>query len=75
MKSLTIAGSHDALSSAAIWLREHSQIPPEKPIFDEFEDQFRCRLVVQNRLDPWYTPDWAIFDTEEDLSLFLLRWS
>ena len=70
-----LAGDHDALNSAASWLRKHSRIPPNLPIFDEFEDQFRCKLVVQNRLDPWYTPDWAIFETEEDLSLFLLRWA
>lgn len=75
MSNTRLDGSSEALNRAAAWLRQHLAIPPEDTIFQQFEQHFGCCLAVENREDPWYCPTWAEFSTEQDLTMFLLRWS
>ena len=75
MNSRTLAGNLESLHNAAAWLREYLDVHPQDTIFDQFEEYFNCQLVVEHRQDPWYCPDKAIFNTEQDLTAFLLRWA
>ncbi len=75
MNNRTLPGTSESLHNAGVWLREHLNVPPRHTIFDEFEKYFNCQLVVEHREDPWYCPDRAVFNTEQDLTAFLLRWA
>lgn len=70
-----IPGSHDSTNNAGIWLRENLQIPKNKPIFDQFEQYFNCRVVVEDRNDCWIEPDKIVFENSVDALAFLLKWS
>lgn len=73
--SNVLLGDHHATDNAGIWLREHLQIPQTKPIIEEFERYFNCRIVTKDKTDPWLMPDKIVFDNSAELTAFLLKWS
>ena len=73
--SRLLAGDHPSTSRAAAWVREHFLVPDNETVVEMFEQAFKCQLVMENRQDPWMVPDHILFDTEQDLTMFLLRWS
>ena len=73
--SNVLPGDHLSADNAAIWLREHLGIPRDKPIFDQFEDYFNCRIDVDDRTDWFLQPNKVIFENSQDLTAFLLKWS
>ena len=72
---MTLNGDHPACHASASWLRDHFQIPDNETIFDLYQEYFNCELQGFNPNDPWYVPDLVIFDSETDLTMFLLRWA
>jgi hypothetical protein len=70
-----ILGSHESTNNAAIWLREKLGIPSQRPILDEFEEYFNCRVVAESRTDPWAEPEKIVFENSADALAFLLKWS
>lgn len=73
--SNVLPGSHPAADNAGIWLRNHLNIRSYKPLFDEFEEYFNCRVDVDDRKDHWLQPNKIVFETSADLMAFLLKWS
>lgn len=73
--SRLLAGDHPSTSRAAAWVREHFLVPDDETVVEMFEQVFHCQLVIGDRRDPWMQPDHILFDTEQDLTMFLLRWS
>ena len=68
---------HFAMTSdAGAWVRAKYQIPPEYVINEEFEREFNCKLELEpgSEKDSWAAPVKIVFNTPEDMTLFLLRW-
>lgn len=70
-----LRGDHQSLENAAIWLREHLNIPEQCTVFDDFEEYFNCRIEVDDRFDCWMEPNRVVFESSTDLTAFLLKWS
>lgn len=70
-----IPGSHQSTDNAGIWLREHLKIPSHKPIFEQFEQYFNCRVVASDLNDCWAQPDCVVFENGADALAFLLKWA
>ena len=70
-----LPGEHEALNNAAIWLREHLQVPKNQTIFKQFEEHFNCRIDVDDRRDYFMQPNKVVFETGADVTAFVLRWS
>jgi hypothetical protein len=68
-------GGHEATNNAAIWLREHLNIPSQCTIFEQFEEYFNCRIDVDDRKDYFMQPNTITFNNPADLTAFLLKWS
>lgn len=73
--SRLLAGDHPSTSRAAAWVREHFLVPDNETVVEVFEQVFRCKLVIEDPRDPWMMPDHILFDTEQDLTMFLLKWT
>ena len=71
----TLPGNHVALENAAVWLREHFDVPGDQTIFKQFEEHFRCRIDVDDRTDNWMQPNRVTFENSAALTEFLLRWT
>lgn len=70
-----LPGDHIALENAAIWLREHLNVPENETIFKQFEENFDCRIDVDDHRDYWMQPNFVVFENSRDLTAFLLKWS
>ena len=73
--SNVLPGSHSSTSRAAAWLRDELNIPMHETVFEQFEEYFNCRIVVEDRHDSWMQPDKIVFENNQDLVAFLLKWS
>jgi hypothetical protein len=71
----TLVGDHAACRAAACWLRHHFQIPDNEAIFELYEQYFNCCLQGYDPSDVWHVPDLVVFDSPQDLAMFLLRWA
>jgi len=60
---------------AATWLRQHLDIPDYETMESEFEEYFRCRVVREPAHDFVYGRIYAVFDSEQDASWFIMKWS
>jgi hypothetical protein len=70
-----LPGNHLALENAAIWLREHFNVPENETIFERFEENFNCRIDVDDRRDYWMQPNFVVFENTKELTAFLLKWA
>ena len=70
-----LPGDHAALENAAIWLREHLNIPEQCTVFEQFEEYFDCRIEVADRKDYWMQPDKVVFGSGAEVTAFVLKWS
>ena len=70
-----LPGDHTALENAARWLREHLNVPENETIFEQFEENFNCRIDVSDRKDYWMQPNFVVFENSQGLTAFLLKWS
>ena len=61
--------------NAAVWLREHLDIPAYETMESQFEEYFRCRVVREPPHDLVYGRVYAVFDSEQDTNWFILRWA
>ena len=61
--------------NAAQWLRQHLDIPDYETVESQFEEYFRCRVVREPPHDLVYGRIFAVFDCEQDATMFVLRWS
>lgn len=73
--SNVLDGQHEAANNAAIWLREHLEIPHNCTVVEQFEKYFNCRIIIADRNDAWLTPDKIVFETGTDVTAFVLKWS
>lgn len=73
--SNVLPGEHVALHNAAVWLREHLNIPRQCTIFEQFEQYFNCRIDVDDRKDYFMQPNKVVFESSQDLTAFLLKWA
>jgi len=73
--SNVLPGNHLALENAAIWLREHLNVPEQCTIFEDFEKYFNCKIDVDDRRDYWMQPNSVVFGNSRELTAFLLKWS
>ena len=70
-----LPGDHESLHNAAVWLREHLNIPHQCTIFEQFEQYFNCRIDVDDRKDYFMQPNRVVFGTSADVTAFVLKWS
>lgn len=68
-------GRSEAAWNAAVWVRRNWNLHQDASIVELFEREFNCTLDIENRFDPWMVPNWVVFNTEEELTAFLLKWS
>ena len=61
--------------NAAQWLRQHLDIPDYETVESQFEEYFRCRVVREPPHDLVYGRIFAVFEHEQDATMFILRWS
>ncbi len=59
---------------AAVWLRKHLDIPDYETMDSQFEEYFNCKVVRIPPHDLVYGQIFAVFDSEKDAMLFILRW-
>lgn len=64
-----------AVLNAAVWLREHLDIPAYETMESHFEKYFKCKVVREPPHDLVYGKIFAVFEHEEDATMFILRWS
>jgi hypothetical protein len=72
---VTLPGDHPASHAAARWIRDHFRIPDHEMIFDLYEQYFNCCLQDHDPKEPWSAPGLIVFDSPQDLAMFLLKWS
>jgi hypothetical protein len=70
-----LPGNHQSLENAAVWLREHLNVPEQYTIFEQFEEYFNCRIDVDDRKDYWMQPNKVVFDSSAELMAFVLKWT
>ncbi len=71
------AGS-DAANRAATYVRKKYNVHPQEVIADRVAKEFNCNVVYwkdDDVTDPWLVPAFLEFETEEEATLFLLKWS
>lgn len=74
--SYTIDGGSEASCNAARYVRTKYSIPFDQIISPKFEEEFNCILDFSGAdLDPFLVPNWIQFETEEEMTLFLLRFA
>lgn len=71
---MILSSDHPSVRRAAMWLREHYGLDRGKTVYQEFESEWHCKIASVDREDPWGTPRVIQFNSEEELTLFLLRW-
>ncbi len=59
------------LQKSTRWIREKYQIPLNETSVQEFQREFNCTL----ERDSHQAVRTVVFNTEQDYTLFLLRWS
>ncbi len=60
---------------AAQWLRQHLKIPKYENMEPQFEEYFNCKVVREPSHDLVYGKIFAVFDSEQDASWFIMKWS
>jgi hypothetical protein len=63
------------VQKAAVWLREHLDIPDYETIESQFEEYFNCKVIRDPPHDVVYGKIYAVFECEQDANWFILRWS
>ena len=62
---------HPSIAHAAQFIRRKYSIPePGRTVVPDFEQEFNCRVIYERSL-----PAKVIFNTEQELLLFVLRFS
>ncbi len=61
--------------NAAQWLRQHLDIPKYENMEPQFEEYFNCKVVRDPAHDLVYGKIFAVFDCEQDATMFILKWS
>jgi len=61
--------------NAAVWLRQHLDIPKYENMESQFEEYFNCKVVREPPHDLVYGRVYAVFDSEQDANWFALRWA
>ena len=61
--------------NAAVWLRQHLDIPDYETMEDAFGKYFKCKVIREPSHDLVHGRVYAVFDSEQDASWFILRWS
>lgn len=76
MDRLVCLSAHEGpVMNAAVWLRQHLDIPEYETMEKHFEEYFGCRVVREPPHDLVYGKIFAVFDCEKDANWFILRWS
>jgi hypothetical protein len=74
--SYLIKGDSDASNNAASYIRKKYGIELSIPIAVQFEREFNCILDFGDMpIDGYIAPDWIQFETEQEMALFLLRFT
>lgn len=68
----SLSANHPAVDRAANWLRIISKTPMYSTITDEFEKEFKCKVITDQGM---VLPNRVDFQTDENLMMFLLKWS
>ena len=69
-------GAHtQSLLNAADYIRAKYQVPDEETLMPYIEREYNCRFVQAANSSPML-PIWELeFNSEEDLTAFLLQWA
>jgi hypothetical protein len=74
--SYLVKGYGDVSDNAARFVRAKYGIPNDGILSTAFEKEFNCILDFGNdKEDAWTAPLWIQFETEEEKTLFLLRFA
>jgi hypothetical protein len=74
--SYTIEGYGEVSDNAARFVRTKYGIPNDEILSPYFEKEFNCILDFGNdKEDAWTAPLWIQFETDEDKTLFVLRFA
>ena len=73
-RSVCLPADQGAVLNAAQWLRQHLDIPDYETMDSQFEEYFNCKVVRIPPHDLVYGQIFAVFDSEKDAMLFILRW-
>ena len=74
-RSVCLPADRGPVLKAAIWLRKNLDIPDYETMEDAFGKHFNCRIVREPSHDLVFGRVYAVFDSEQDASWFILRWS
>lgn len=74
-KLVCLSADRGPVYNAATWLREHLDIPDYETMESQFEEYFNCKVVREPPHDLVHGRIYAVFDSEQDTSWFILKWS
>ena len=74
-KLVCLPADRGPVLNAAQWLRQHLDIPDYETMEPQFEEYFNCKVVRIPPHDLVYGQIFAVFDSEQDASWFILKWS
>ena len=74
-RSVCLPADQGAVLNAAQWLRQHLDIPEYETMEKHFAEYFGCKVVREPPHDLVYGRIFAVFEHEQDATMFILRWS
>ena len=74
-KLVCLLADQGPVLNAAVWLREHLDIPDYETMESQFEEYFNCKVVREPPHDLVYGRVYAVFDSEQDAAWFIMKWS
>lgn len=74
--SYLISGQNEPSFNAASYIIKKYNIAKGATFITEFESEFNCILDFAGHIpDEWTVPTWIQFETEEEMTMFLLRFA
>ena len=74
-KLVCLPADRGPVLNAAQWLRQHLDIPKYENMESQFEEYFNCKVVRDPAHDLVHGRIYAVFDSEQDASWFIMKWS
>ncbi len=74
-KLVCLPADRGPVLNAAVWLREHLDIPDYETMESQYEEYFNCKVVREPPHDLVYGRVYAVFDSEQDAAWFIMKWS
>lgn len=68
--TIDISNNYELIKRASYWVRKKYNIPTSQLVDEEFKKEFNCELIMGQ-----FHPKSILFNSEKDLTWFLLKWS